>query len=242
VWTAPGTVTLKATNLPGGSISNTGALWMIANGAAFTAPSLPGNSGIDGAGVAFQTATGFADAYQSYVNTVDDESGRVESSIIRREAVPAGANATLPDVDFTNALPYITNAAIDTTTVARPVITLTSDKPLTAVDGGIVMISSQNGSENFISWTFVVPASAAATFKVPALPTDTEAVTFTPAGAGTNTSVDRAAFFEATQLPGYKEAKLIPVVPGATLNLLDESVPLPINGTVRVTSWQPQPQ
>jgi hypothetical protein len=237
-WAAPGTVTLKATNLPGGSISNTGELWMIANGASFIAPSLPGNSGIGGAGVAFQTATGFADAYQSYVNTVDDESGRVESSIVRREAVPVGANATLPDVDFTNALPYITATSISTL-AGRPTVTLTSDQPLTGTDGGVVVLSALNSSENDVAWTFVLPASAAAMFKAPALPTDPDAITFTPSG---NADIDSVAFFEATQIPSYKETKLIPVVPRVTLGLLDPSTPLPINGTVRITTWAPQPQ
>ena len=238
-WTAPGATTLTASHLPSGYLSVDATLYMIANGASFGTGVAPGSDQINSvAGRTFQTATGFADAYQSFVHTVDDTGGQVESSIIRRETAPATASTTLPDFDFTNALPYITAAAVDTTTAARPIVTLTSDAPLTAVDGGIVVVTSLNGSENAVTWTFVVPASAAASFKVPALPTDAEAITFTPAFTS---KVDHAAFFEATQIPSYKETKLIPIVPGASLDLLDASVPLPINGTVRLTTWAPQP-
>lgn len=237
-WDPPGATTLTASHLPSGYLSVDASLYMIANGASFGTDVAPGSDQINSvAGRTFQTATGFADAYQSFVHTVDDTGGLVESSILRRETAPA--TTTLPDFDFTNALPYITATALDSTTVSRPIVTLTSDKPLTAVDGGIVVLSWTSSSDAAAAWTFVVPASAAATFKAPALPTDVDAQRFTPIGP---TIVDSATFFEATQLPGYKETKLIPIVPRASLDLLDASVPLPINGTVRITSWSPQPQ
>jgi hypothetical protein len=240
-WTTPGATTLVATHVPAASISNTGSLFMIANGAAFPATA-SGNSGpIDGAGQSFQTATGFADAYQSFVRTVDDVANfRVESSFIRREATAAPASVTLPAFDFTNALPYITNVTsdFDTVSAARPIIKVTSDSPLTGVDAGVVVLGWTNNSQVPAVWTFVLPASSAATFEAPALPVDTEAQTFTPFGAS---SVSQAVFFEATQLPSYQQAKAIPIVPMATFGLLDEAVPLPADGTVRLTSWSPAP-
>ncbi len=237
-WTTPGTTTLKATNIPGGSIQNTSSLYMIAGGASFQA-----NAGTLGnltsAGQDYVTATGFADAYQAVVRTHDDVGNfTVESSIVRRETTTAPATATLATFDFANSLPYITNAAVDTTTASRPVLTLTSDSPLTAADAGVVVLSWTTATQGNASWTFVVPASAAATFKAPALPTDAEAVTFTPVGG---VGVDSVVFFEATQLPSYKEAKLLPISPRATLRLLDESVALPANGTVRLTTLAPPP-
>lgn len=238
-WTTPGATTLKATHVPGVSISNTASLYMIANGASFAAGTALGSNQFDTTtGQTFATATGFADAFQSFINTVDDESGLVQSSIIRREPAPATGTTTLAAIDFMTALPYITATAVDTTTAARPLVTLTSDAPLTSADGGIVVLSSSNASETSVTWTFVLPASAAASFKAPALPTDADALTFTPVGIS---NVTRVVFFEATQLPGYKETKLIPIVPLATLGLLDASVPLPVDGTVRLTSWSPQP-
>ncbi len=241
VWTTPGKTTLTATNLPSGYLSVDARLYMIANGAAFPASDDPRSGTIaGGTGETFATATGFADAYQSFVHTVDDTVGRVESSILRRESTTAPDTVTLPNFDFTSALPNNPAAAVDTTTAARPIVKLTSDKPLTAVDGGLVVLSWSTASVTAPitgTWTFVVPASAAATFKAPALPGDSDALTFTPTGP---VSVDRATFFEATQLPGYKETKAIPISPRFTFDLLDDSVPLPVNGTVRVTTWSPQ--
>jgi hypothetical protein len=236
-WSTPGTTTLSATNTPGGQLSMSGDLFMIANGASFPASrdSSPGpvNSV---AGQGYRTATGFADAYQSWVRSFDDVTDQVETSIIRREATTAPATATLAAVDFTTALPYVTAAAVDTTTAARPIVTLTSDKPLTGIDAGLVVLSWTTASQAAGTWTFVVPASAAATFKAPALPAD--ATAFTPIGA---VIAERAAFFEATQIPGYTEAKLLPVTPGIDFALLAGSEALPANGTVRLTTWAPRP-
>jgi hypothetical protein len=232
-WTTPGTTTLGATNMPGGQASASGALYMIANGASFPADSGSGTiNSVDGQ--VFRTATGFADAYQSWVRSFDDVTDQVETSIIRRESTTAPANATLADVDFTNALPYVTAAAVNTTTAARPVVTLTSDKPLTAADAGLVVLSWTTATQATGTWTFVVPASAAATFKAPALPAD--ATAFTPVGS---VNADSAAFFEASQIPGYTEAKMLPVSPGVSFALLAGSQALPTNGTVRLTTWAP---
>lgn len=240
-WTAPGATTLTATNLPSVAAATLGNLYMIANGASFSAGTGAGSfaGGLNG-GLTFATATGFAEAYQSVVHSTDDAAARVDTAFIRREATAAPASVTLPNFDFTNALPYITAAAVDVTTAARPIVTLTSDKPLTAADGGVVVLTWSTASATApvtATWTFVVPASAAATFKAPALPVDTDALTFTPTGP---VNVERAAFFEATQLPGYKETKSLPIVPRATPDLLDTQLPLPVDGTVRLTTWAPQ--
>lgn len=236
VWTTPGTTTLSATNTPGGQASMSGSLSMIANGASFAAAADKASGPVNSvAGQGYRTATGFADAYQSWIRSVDDVTDQVETSIIRREATTAPAAATLAAVDFTTALPYVTAAAVDTTTAARPIVTVTSDKPLTSVDAGLVVLSWITASEATGTWTFVVPASAAATFKAPALPAD--AIAFTPVGGVIAAS---AAFFEATQIPSYTEAKLLPVSPGTNFALVAGSQALPANGTVRLTTWAPR--
>ncbi|MDB5215225.1 MAG: hypothetical protein JWO86_3152 [Myxococcaceae bacterium] len=230
-WTAPGQTTLIASNRPAGTLSLSSDLYMIANGAAFMAT---GGGALDDGGVNYATATGFSDAYQSFVRADGNfANANVETAFIRREAVPAAA--TLADFDFAAALPYITGAAIDTTTTARPSITLTSGS-LAAADGGAVAISWSTAAETLGTWTFVLPASAAATFKVPALPAD--ATTFIPSTAP---SIDSVVFFEATQIPGYKETKSLPITPTVTLDLQNGALPLPTNGTVRFTTWSPAP-
>ena len=51
--------------------------------------------------------------------------------------------------------------------------------------------------------------------------------------------VDDVTFFEATQLPGYKELKALPVSPlkNTSLDIGDGRTPLPAAGTVRITRW-----
>jgi hypothetical protein len=229
-WAAPGQTALTASNRPSGALSLSSALLMIANGAAFVAPSAGGS--LDDGGAKFSTATGFSDAYQSMVSADDDvANANVRTQFIRREAVTLAP----ADFDFSTALPFVTDAKLDATSPARPTITVTSGS-LGAVDAGAVSFSWSTAMNTLATWTFVLPASAAATFKAPALPAD--ALPFVPTASAT---VDNVVFFEATQLPGYKEAKALPVMPTSTFALLDSTLPLPANGTVRVTSWAPVP-
>ena len=70
------------------------------------------------------------------------------------------------------------------------------------------------------------------TIRLPALPAD--ATTFVPAD---NVSIDEVIFLEATQVPGFKELKRLPIQPNFGLDLVDTQKPLPLPGTVRVTRW-----
>jgi hypothetical protein len=45
------------------------------------------------------------------------------------------------------------------------------------------------------------------------------------------------SFIEATQLPGYKEVKALPIAPGSGVNIIAPSTPLPAAGTLRVTQF-----
>ena len=230
-WTAPGDTKLTVLNTPPSS-SLAGDLYMIANGAAFP---VYGSTGLlDEGGRHFATATGFAEAYQSSIQANSSASGRfAETAIVRRAATTAPATLVLPDVDMAGALPLITAAAIDSTTPARPVVTLTSGA-LTAVDGCYASLTWLDATDTTATWTFVLPPSAVATFTVPALPAD--AASFAPVA---QTTIGDAVFFEATQVPGYKETKAFPVTPRTRLDLLNTSLPLPADGIVRITLLGP---
>jgi hypothetical protein len=233
-WTVPGTTTLSATNRPAGTTILNGDLYAVTNGAAF---SFNGIGSLDGAGLVFATPTGFADAYQSFVRATQFSNLSISrTSFIRREATTAPAAANLTAFDFGTSLPYITATSVDTTVAARPSVTLTSGALTTADGGAVVLAWFSTSADTTAYWTFVLPASAAATFKAPALPADTAAADFTPVGA---VSVENAAFFEATLVPGYKETKALPIAPRSPIDLLGGAVPLPAVGTVRVTSWAP---
>jgi hypothetical protein len=229
-WTAPGQTKLDTVNTPAGTSFLNGSLFMIANGVAFQAT---GNGGLGDGGQTYTTPTGFAEAYQAFVRAGTFAMGASDTAIVRRSATTAPALLVLPSVDLANALPFITATAVDSTTPARPSVTVTSGA-LTAADGGFASLTWLDATDSFATWTFVLPASAAATFKVPALPAD--AAAFAPLAP---TNVQGVVFFEATQIPGYTEVKALPVIPRVQTGIVDGSIPLPVDGTARITSWGP---
>jgi hypothetical protein len=231
-FAAAGSTKLTASSRPANS-SLSASLSAVANGAAFFAGN--GSGALDDGGMTFATATGFAEAYQSFVHARSTAIGvNSETAFVRREATTAPASVTLPNFDFANALPLIGNAAAASATAGRPDITLTSAAPLTPADGGAVVLTWVTSTNATAEWTFVLPSSAAATFKAPALPAD--ATAFVPTA---NVSVSSAVLFEATQLPGYTEVKTLPITAGSGFALIDSSRPLPIDGTLRLTAWSP---
>jgi hypothetical protein len=229
-WAAAGQTTLDAVNRPAGANSLSGSLYMIANGAAFQAN---GSGALGDGGQSYATATGFAEAYQSFVRAGSFAMGASDTAIVRRSATTAPASLALPNIDMAAALPFITATAVDSTTPARPSVTITSGA-LTAADGGFASITWLDATDSLGTWTFVLPASATATFKVPALPAD--AAAFAPLAP---TNVQSVVFVEATQIPSYTEIKALPVTPRAQTGIVDGSIPLPIDGTARITTWGP---
>lgn len=230
-FAAPGSTKLAATNVPQ-TVNTYGQLYAVGNGVLFEMTSSDGILEAAG-GADYKTPTGFAEGYQATVsfNSYNAQSTSVRR-IVRREAVPA--NNVLTNIDFTSALPAITDAPLTKPTPERPEVTLTSAGPLTASDGAVATLHWNDSiAETNGSWTFVLPPSTTG-FKVPALPAD--AATFLPKS---NVSCDEVIFFEATQLPGYKELKSIPVQPNFGPSLLDTRKALPLPGTVRVTQWFP---
>jgi hypothetical protein len=227
-FAAPFITTLHATNIPATATPEAQTLYSLVAEQPYY-ESTPTGTIASVAGLTRATAAGFADAYQSYVSMRSVASTFSSSGFVRREA----PSASPPVFDFATALPFVTDATA--TGIGRPDVTVATTAPVTATDGGAVLLvwtDATTGRDD--TWTFIVPASGTS-FKVPALPAD--AAAFVPtAGA----FVDDVTFVEATQLPGYKELKSVPVDPTANepIQVITKpNVPLPAAGTVRFTHW-----
>ncbi len=230
--TAAGTLTMTGSNLPASS-NIEAELRSIANSFGYYTSDRSGN--ITAGGYTFPIATGFADAYQSLVVANKITAGPpVTKGFLRRDASNGTAAQTLA-YDFGQTLPYITNGVTGGTGApARPDVTLTADASLAATDGGLVRIKWNvvGGLVTTPQWTFVVPPGTT-TFKVPALPAD--ATAYVPQAGAT---VMDALFVESGLLPGYAQLKALPMsVDGQPPTGTDVSKPLPLNGTVKITSW-----
>ena len=231
-FTTPGTTTLSASNLPPTILTRSQDLRAIANGVGFSMSYASGV--IEAGGVAFKTPTGFAEAYQSSFGFGEPNASSTSTRLfIRRESVPV--SGTLTSFDCASALPRITDAPLTMPMVGRPEVTVTSAATLAAADGGIATFRWSDAlAETSGTWTLVFPPSTT-TVRVPALPAD--AAAFVPAEG---VAIDEVAFLEATQIPGYKELKTLPVQPSFGVELLSPSKPLPLAGTVRVSRWTPR--
>lgn len=231
-FAAPGNTTLRATSLPGATLTIDAFLAAVANGALFQMSSPTGLVG-DAGGTTWRTPTGFAEAYQTILSVDELNATSVSNrTFVRREAVPA--NGILTPVDFSTALGRITDAVLTAPTPARPEVALTLAASLATSDGGVGTFRWSNGlTETSGSWTVVFPPSTKS-IKLPALPAD--ATTFVPQP---NVSFDEVIFLDATQVPSYKELKLLPAIPELGFDSAGTSKPLPVPGTVRVSRWTP---
>ncbi|MDB4938373.1 MAG: hypothetical protein JWP87_5345, partial [Labilithrix sp.] len=169
VFTAPGTTKVTASHLrsaPG--IENSASLYAVADERAFL---LPGSGVIGAGGLDFPSPTGFADAYETELTAVGDRGG--QTTLVRRDATSAPASAVLADIDFSNALPFITDVAITASDPARPDVTITTEAgaSLASADVGFLSLDFDFLAPSMHSWTFVVPPGTVA-FKAPALPAD----------------------------------------------------------------------
>ncbi len=156
---------------------------------------------------------------------------------MRREATTAPASATLTAFDFSTALPLITDVAATQVVPARPELVVTSANAaaLATSDAAVVEISWFASSiDTSGSWTVVLPPTTTS-FKFPALPAD--ATYFEPVTDSFN--VEHATFFDASQLPNYGAAKLLPIQPAFGLDFTLSNRVLPAAGTLRVTRFLP---
>ena len=156
---------------------------------------------------------------------------------MRREATAAPASATLATFDFSTALPLITSVAATQVVPARPELTVTSANPaaLATSDAAIVEISwFATSLDTTGSWTVVLPPTTTS-FKFPALPAD--ATDFEPDAV--NFTVEHTTFFDASQVPSYGAAKLLPIKPALGSDFADGTRVLPAAGTLRVSRLLP---
>lgn len=232
-FTAPGTTTIKATNLPTGpTIATDGSFWAIAGGQAEIVELFTGT--LETSGLAFSTPTGFADAYQSVVRARLAAGGATsERALARREATTAPASATLASYDFNTALPFVTAVAVAQAVPARPELTFTIADPAAMATADAAVIRTAwfaTALDTSATWTFVVPPSTTS-FKFPALPVD--APDFIP--TTDSFFVDDAAFFDSSQLPSFNASKALPISPTSGADFLKKNVVLPAAGTLRVS-------
>lgn len=227
----PGTAKLSATNTPATGANVSSDLFALANGTLFRMDFSTG--AVESGGRVFSTPVGFAEAYQSLVRFEEFNASSTSTRVsVRREAVPA--SNVLTSVDYAGALPRITSVPLTIPSAGRPQITVTSAAALGGSDGGVATFRWSNSlAEINGAWTVVFPPSTTSV-GLPALPAD--APTFVPTP---DVLIDEVVFVEATQVPGYKELKLLPLKPNAGLDLADAQRPLPIAGTVRVSRWTP---
>ncbi len=233
---APGKTSIKATNLPTAvGVSSSATLLAISSGQGFELSNFTGTLG--GGDLDFASPTGFADAYQTGVRARQVAASYAESALVRREATTAPASATLTTFDFSTALPLITSVAATQVVPARPELTVTSANAaaLATSDAAVVEISwFVTGIDSSGSWTAVLPPTTTS-FKFPALPAD--ATDFEPV---TNSfTVEHTTFFDASQVPSYGAAKLLPVKPSLGSDFADGTRLLPAAGMLRVSRLLP---
>lgn len=230
--TARGTLTMNATNIPAEAFSQA-QLSSIANSFGYYTDDQSG--ALNEGGFKFAIATGFAEAYQSFITAQKNVAGPpVTKAFVRRETI-AGATPTT-SFDFATGLPYITNAVAGGAVPARAEITIAAEGSLATTDGGIVRLrwNVAGGAIPQPSWSFVVPPGTTS-LKVPALPTDADAAPYLPQ---TGVTVKDVFFLESTLLPGYAQAKAIPLSSDGEPPVgTDVHTPLPLNGTVKITVW-----
>lgn len=233
-WVVPTEVTVSGTNVPESATAQ--RLFMqIADGLGFQDDSAALGTGT------FTTAPGFAEAHQGGI-LVALASPLGASLVIVKRGAPAASIA----VDFATALPAIASAEVVTTTLARPLVnwTTAANAPLTAADGGAVMISWFDRSETVGTWTLIVPPGAK-TAKAPAMPA--AAGDWLPQGAdkpgGSSVFYPPTVLFaEADTLPSYASFRR---GAGLLLRLQDPYAPerkatLPANGTLKLSTFAAQ--
>lgn len=235
-WLAPSTTKVTPKNVPAGS-STTVTLHEIADGLAILNGTGAGTR-IDPA-TTYLVAPGFADAYQAGTRVFPSSASGATVTIARR-AAPAATN----DLDFATAPPVLDSATLDTTALAQPSATWTTQggASLATMDGGGVILSWYDERENRGTWTFVVPPGAKAV-KAPTLPKTAEA--WLPhgandAGAASTFQVPTVIFAESDLLPGYAAFRrgVGLIIPLANGYQAEERAILPANGTLKMTSFR----
>lgn len=234
-WAAPGNTDVVVTNVNPNTGSGFAHLFEIADNNGYENV----NGGTpDGSATPFRTATGFADALQGGFRFQPNASSGSTLTVSKRTAVASSVS-----LDFSTALPSITQANLDKSDVSRPSVTIMSSGSLGATDGGAYYLAYYPPGADFPDvWTFVTPPGTT-TVKAPAMPA--AAAPWLPkagdGGVGASSFRDPyILFLETDTLPGYDEFRqgagvLIPYSGGGQ----ESKIVLPKNGTLRMTSFTP---
>lgn len=227
-----GTLTMTSPNQPPNTFVDA-ELRSIANSAGYFTANPSG--AFDDGGYTFPIATGFAESYQSLLTARNQQGSPSSKGFLRREASNNTATQSLT-YDFSTALPFITDGVVSGAVPARSDVTITAAASLAATDGGIIRLrwNLPGGVIPQPQWSFVVPPGTT-TLKVPALPNDADANPYLPLAG---TTVKDVVFVESTLIPGYAQVKALPLSSdGEPPTGIDVSTPLPLNGTVKITTW-----
>lgn len=231
VFKPKGATTVLGTHVPASqTLFGAARLGGIANGTFFE---FGGVGGSLADGVVFDTATDFAEAYQTQVTLGGPSSAR--SVLVRRDPTTAPASSMLPAFDFDTMLPLLSTTNVTTPVAGRADITMTSVAPTTGADLGVVEIRWFNTPlDSSLRWKFVVPPGTTS-LSVPALPADLAMTA--PANSIT---IHLVTFIDAPQLTGYGQAKVLPIPSEDDLDAVKIDRPLPAGiGTVRFTQINP---
>lgn len=232
-WVSPANVATTVTGAGGGAAGRL-KLTQIASSTLF-----PETRFFEGSGATFQVPAGFADALNVVVSIPGSAIG-VQRSVGKRVA-PAASVA----LDFTQALPELTEAAIANAAGSPRRPTVTWKGTTAAAKGGLARFSYFPPlSETPTRWTIVV-APGTTSVQAPALPAGTLEGALPADDAGANTWQDdpEVVFADSDLLPDYATfRKLQGAIIGAASQALEfDDVVLPQNGSVKITRYRYEP-
>lgn len=240
-WAMPGTVALTATNA---SASN------VFLGYTEIADGVPYSTATQGPAVAGTLARTFA-TYPGYADAVQLSAGQTalvgtrgaftaNTSIAKRSTPPAAATAS---IDLAQLLPAFTDLVDDLTDAARPAETLSFATAPTGADGLVVQMAWSVNTDSglqFGQWIVVAPPTTTVV-KAPALPPSLAA--WAP-NASSTFDMPSALLLDSDALAGYDALRPVAAsfpAPNAFAPTIVLVPPLPVNGTVRISSITPAP-
>jgi hypothetical protein len=247
--TSEGVETVTAMNIADGGATPTaylsevvGAVGTNSNGNTDTTAT-PGASS-----TTFTSHPGYADFIQTEIDQQQIAQGLGSIQAIATRAAPPAGSAT-STFDVTQFLPAITGATIDSTNSARPIINLTVSASLASTDGtfGALGWYEMDDAGDYISASWLILAPPGVTsMQAPTLPTSLSA--WAPS-TSSMFGVPAVAAVDGTIIPSYAALRQIglAIAPqgfsqGGVYFNGPTIPPLPVAGTVRLTSYLQMPE
>jgi hypothetical protein len=184
---------------------------------------------------------GFADFVQREAKVRLSTSAGVSGAAIATRAAAPTASDTVT-FDLAQLLPRLTAATLEPTGAGRPTATWASTASLAGTDGALVQIhwyAPNDGNGVYGSWTLVVPPTATSV-QMPALPASV--ASFAPPADANLYSPPTVIFIDGSFVPGYAQLRATATdIPPTRAALNDNGgpyvPPLPVDGTMRVTTY-----